>query len=1035
MLIRFFKEKILRTHKKHFNWIVSFILAVSICVSQNNNLRAEETNPDYNLAKMEAFSWVLLQLKQDYVDPGRVQPEAMMSRALEYVELRVSEVEIKLKDGKAQIQVGAQIKEFVVGKPSTVWEMNYNLQPIFEFISEHLEPTTDPKDVEFAAINGMLSTLDPHSNLLPPELFRAMQLKTTGEFGGLGIRITIRKGALTIISPLPDTPAARMGLKAMDQIVRIGDHSTVNMPLDEAVNLLQGPKGTKVTIWVKRVGWSEPHKYVITRDTIRVRSIVSKLLDNQIGYINIQEFGRHTGGDLLRYLTEMKREAKGLKGLILDLRNNAGGLMKAAVMGADLFLDRGIIVATVAYDDDSTPENKIQKSREEKRAREEGAEIDLPIVVLVNSGSASASEILAGAIKNLDRAILMGERTFGKGTVQILNERVPRAINDACLKLTVAEYLIPGDISIQEVGVTPDIQLVPVILDKENIQAFAQRNHFREEDIPVHLKKHSAAKLKPSEVIRYVIKADDSKEDDEEAPLEEPEFEEDYEIKLAKRFILATKATKGSLQLDKGQAFLKEERNSQQEEMAKQMKAFKVDWSSGNSSGAQGTATFKLQGKGVDKKGNALADKNINMILQVKNTGSSPFYRLRAESECKHNLYDKREFLFGEVKPGKTGTWQVPIKIPRGALSRTDDIRFKFFCEGGEPPAPLETTISTKELPRPAFGFSWQILDPKGNGDGLVQPGEEVSLLLSVHNQGEGKSFAAKALLKNEAGKDLFLQMGKGRVELSEILPDGIKSEAFQFHVRKDTTRTELPVELTIWDADLGASQIAKFSIPVQRKSLGTVKRIKTGLKVKHPRTEIRGGASAKSSLVAYAKKGAVLKADRQIGEWYRVLQRKKINAKNGKAKFSNEPLGWIQAGNIQRVSSKKAALKINNVVVFNTQLTPPKVTLKKVPAYLKNGATVKVSGQVEDADASLRDVSVWVNDEEVFLTSGANGNDPHLIKFDVDVDLEPGPNFLTVIAREGAKYSTQKTVLVTRPGGLDYKKDKSLNNDSLVLK
>jgi len=402
--------------------VTSFLGCVFLLADAQSRAAEERKDSSYDLSRMEAFSWVLLQLKDDYVDPSRIQPKKMLKGILEHVEQRVHEVELRLHQGVIDVQVGAQRKAFEVGEPGTVWEMNYALQPVFDFISKHLDPDTDAKDVEFAAINGMLNTLDPHSNLLPPELFREMQLKTTGEFGGLGIRITIRNGALTIISPLPDTPAARLGLKAMDQVVRIGDQSTVNMPLDEAVNLLRGPAGSKVTIWVMRPGWSEPHKFSITRETIRVRSIVSQLLDNNVAYLQIQDFGRHTAGDLLRHLGEMKHKApKGLKGIVLDLRNNAGGLLKAAVQVADMFLDRGIIVATVSYSDESTSAKKIQKSREEQRAREDGGEQELPMVVLVNSGSASASEILAGALKNLDRGVLLGERSFGKGTVQILN--------------------------------------------------------------------------------------------------------------------------------------------------------------------------------------------------------------------------------------------------------------------------------------------------------------------------------------------------------------------------------------------------------------------------------------------------------------------------------------------------------------------------------------------------------------------------------------------------------------------------------------
>ena len=969
---------------------------------------ADLTDSSYELGRMEALSWVLLQLKQDYVDPTRVNPEKMLQKILEYIERDVNEVETTPMGDKVDVKVGTAQKIFTVGHPSTVWEMNYNLHPIFQFIAEHLEKTSDPKDVEFAAINGLLSTLDPHSNLLPPKLFREMRLKTTGEFGGLGIRITIRKGALTIISPMPDTPAARLGLRAMDQIVRIGDQSTVNMPLDEAVNLLRGKPGTKVSIWVKRVGWTEAHKFDIIRETIRVVSISSKLLKNKIGYIQIQDFSRHTGGDLLKHLVELKHGAHGrLKGLIIDLRNNAGGLLKAAVQIADLFLNHGIIVATVAYGEDSTPDHRIQKSRDEQKATEEGTESDLPIVVLVNSGSASASEILAGALKNLDRAVLMGEQTFGKGTVQILNDRVPPSVKDACLKLTVAEYLIPGDISIQEVGVTPDIKILPMLLQKDDLEVFAQPDRFREQDIPAHLKKKkNEVSNKPSYEVRYVFNPP-KKKDDEEPPLKEPEFKEDFEIKFASGLLQHVSTPRGSAMLDEGAAYIKKVQKQEQDKMVKAMKHLGVDWTSGISDGAKASAKFSLAGDGVDDKGRALADSKINMRLMVTNKGTAPFFRLRAESRSKLGLFDRREFIFGKLSPGETKTWDVPIKIPRGIYSREDEVRFLFFSEGGTPPVNLNTKVAVKGLPRPTFAFSWRILDTEGNGDGLLQPGEKAELEVTIFNKGKGKAYDAKALLKNDAGKDLFLEPGGGRIQFKEIPVGKSVSRSFRFHIPKGTTRKSLPVQLNIWDADLSTSEVANLTLSLHPNP-PPVKKLKTGLKVKSGRVVIRGGADVSSPLIAFAKKGAVFKSDMKEGKWYRIIQNKK-------------PLGWIHESKVRKTSPSKAGPAKSSLLPF-VQFTPPKIELKPTPLFIDSGDSVEIDGKISDTDHDLRDISVWVGNDKVFLESSAEMKDKRNAIISVKVQLKPGPNYITIIARERAKFAAQKTLVLTRPGGLDKK-------------
>ncbi len=985
--------------------VIALILLTTLSPSAKTQNPSESS---YELGRMEALSWVLLQLKQDYVDPTRVHPGKMLQKILEYIERESNEVEITPEGDKVKVKVGTAQKTFTVGHPATVWEMNYNLHPIFQFIGDHLEKTSDPKDVEFAAINGLLSTLDPHSNLLPPKLFREMRLKTTGEFGGLGIRITIRKGALTIISPLPDTPAARLGLRAMDQIVRIGDQSTVNMALDEAVNLLRGKPGTEVSIWVKRVGWTEPHKYTITRKTIRVRSITSKLLKNKIGYIQIQDFSRHTGGDLLSNLSKLKRQAHGLKGLIIDLRNNAGGLLKAAVQIADLFLSHGIIVATVAYSEDSTPEHHIQKSRDEQKANEQGTESKLPIVILVNSGSASASEILAGALKNLDRAVLMGEQTFGKGTVQILNDRVPPSVKDACLKLTVAEYLIPGDISIQEVGVTPDIKLLPMLLDKDDLEVFAQPDRFREQDIPEHLKKKkNEISNKPSFEVRYVFNAPKKKDDQEEPPLKEPEFKEDFQIKFASGLLQHVSTPRGSAMLDEGADYIKKVQQREQKKMVKAMKALGIDWSRGLSDGAKASAKFSLAGKGVDEQGRASADKKILMRLSVTNNGTSPFFRLRAESRSKLGLFDRREFIFGKVNPGETKSWDVPIKIPRGIYSRQDEVRFLFFSEGGKPPANLNTKVTVKGLPRPTFAFSWRILDPEGNGDGLLQPGEKAALELTIFNKGKGKAYDAKALLKNDAGKDLFLEAGGGRVQFDEIPVGKSATRAFKFHVPKDTERESLPVQLTIWDADLSTTEVANLTLPLAPDP-PSMSKVKTALRVKQSRVVIRGGADVSSPLVAFAKKGAVFKSDRKQGSWYRIMDHDK-------------PVGWIHESKVRKTRLVKAKPSTESLLPF-AQYTPPEIQLQPVPLFLPSGDSVEIKGKITDSDYDLRDVAVWVGNDKVYLESSAEMKNPRSAMIDVKVPLKAGPNYITIIARERAKFAAQKALVVTRPGGLDKK-------------
>jgi len=362
------------------------------------------------------------------------------------------------------------------------------------------------------------------------------------------------------------------------------------------------------------------------------------------------------------------------------------------------------------------------------------------------------------------------------------------------------------------------------------------------------------------------------------------------------------------------------------------------------------------------------------------------------------------------VEPGASRTWELPVKVPRSAISRTDDLRFEFSCEGGDPPPPLNVTITTQELARPAFGFSWRVRDEGGVEDGLIQPGERIELELTVHNSGAGKAHRAKALLKNDAGKDLFLETGKGRVSFKEILPGESRTKAFRFRVREECQRQELPVELTIWDADLGTTQMAMLRLPVASTSDQKPRAVKAGLEVRQARAPVRGGADVSSPLVGFAKKGTVLAADKRLGPWYRI---------RGK----QDPAGWIHAESIRRVPARRGRPVAPGDLLAFVQVTPPRIRLAPVPGYVPDDR-VQIEAVVEDDDSPLRDVAVWVGDDKVHLQPGAGADNPRRLRLEVPVKLDPGPNLISIMAREGARYAAQKSLVITRPGGLDWDQD-----------
>lgn len=330
----------------------------------------------------------------------------------------------------------------------------------------------DTKKLVYGAINGMLTSLDPHSSFMPPETYKEMKIDTKGSFGGLGIEITVKEGILTVISPIEDTPAFKAGIKAGDQILKIDDKFTKDLTITDAVKRMRGVKGTKVTLTIMREGFDKTKEFVLERDIIQVKSVKHKVLDDGYGYVRIAQFQEKTDDDLERALQALQGEQKQLKGLVLDLRNDPGGLLDQAVRVSEHWIAEGkLIVYTEGREKDSQMRFTSRKGHKQP---------DYPIVVLINSGSASASEIVAGCLQDHKRAVVMGTQSFGKGSVQTI---IPLADNSG-LRLTTARYFTPSGRSIQAKGITPDI-----VADKVDLAATSEKRegmHIREKDLENH---------------------------------------------------------------------------------------------------------------------------------------------------------------------------------------------------------------------------------------------------------------------------------------------------------------------------------------------------------------------------------------------------------------------------------------------------------------------------------------------------------------------------------------------------------------------
>lgn len=317
---------------------------------------------------------------------------------------------------------------------------------VFRLIEENYVTEVNPKDLIFGAIDGMLSSLDPHSSLMKPEEFKELEIETKGSFTGIGIEITIKEDILTVVAPIEDTPAWKAGIKPGDRILKIDDKSTKGMKINEAVKLLRGPKGTAVKLTILRND-KDIKEITLIRDVIPIKSVKSKLLESGYGYIRISQFQEKTPQELIQALKELEKEGE-LKGLILDLRNNPGGLLSSAVEVSDEFLENGTIVSIKGKNKANQMEFKAEPNPKDRKHK-------YPIVILINHGSASAAEIVTGALKDHKRALVIGEKSFGKGSVQTV---IPIEDNYA-VRLTTALYYTPSGVSINKQGIKPDIEI------------------------------------------------------------------------------------------------------------------------------------------------------------------------------------------------------------------------------------------------------------------------------------------------------------------------------------------------------------------------------------------------------------------------------------------------------------------------------------------------------------------------------------------------------------------------------------------------
>lgn len=811
---------------KKISWslVPVVLISASLFIFHSQKIDGIPLNSLPSIQDAKTITKALHFIESNYVNTQLINPLQMIQKASENLERLVPPLIVK--ESEKQIEATLEEKKIVIPLPNpmSIEDLTSSLSQLLGFLDLHYKGKPEEQDRTSLAMSGVMETLDPHSNYLPAKIYSEFKIGTKGNFGGLGIVIGIRENDLTVIAPLEGTPASKAGILAKDKIIQINEESTINMGITEAVEKLRGPVGTKVSMMVTRSGSTNPLHFTLTRALIHIQSVAGRLLDNKkIGLIKIKNFQQDTLEQFKKTIHDFQRGGNKLEGLILDLRNNPGGLLDQAVEIGDYFLKEGVIVKTVGAHGEAM---------EIETAHEGEAGENIPLIVLMNEGSASASEIVSGALKFNDRAVVIGNRSFGKGSVQTVYDLK----DGSALKLTIANYLTAKDQKVQSIGINPDVGLVPaqmtdqVVEDKENkgekkmigkrIDLYEDVKK-RESDLLYKEKEGDESEHKlpdlpppPLQMTYLAPEKDPDKMEDEESS-GKINLKDDFPVQMAEKILLLP----ASQTLDRGKTILslprliEELKEEENRHITTALKKLGVDWSdTGKTEPKGGVPTLGLQATLEDDTGPRkflMAGENASLKISVENKSSFPLYQLMGVTQSEDPLFTNLEFPFGKLNPGEKREWKAPLRVPDFVQIRSIPVEIEFHEGYGHVPKAKThlLTVQVEEPVQPVFQYSYVLSQQvKKTGFPLAR-GQTTELTIHVKNVGKGMSKNPVINLKNldkitEKDQEAFIE--KGRVELPKLAPGDSADGVLKFRIPEKGESQTLSFDLLILDSRQG---------------------------------------------------------------------------------------------------------------------------------------------------------------------------------------------------------------------------------------